>query len=131
VTLSCDTMGRLVVYRYRSSGVDTYTYQPIVFTHGRSLIVCIRWKDALVELIINGVPLQLASEGVLPVSLYSLLSPLNIPVLPQLSGVAATLQNPDDQFFINTLHDMCMKLASESVYDKVRAAGLLRQLLLD
>lgn len=132
VSLSVDSRGSFIAaFSQDGRTTETRTYGPLDIAGASKAIVILTWSQRLVQLHVNGVEIPPEVPGAqaiyLPVEGVSHF-PCGL-VLPSLDSTAGATD--DERFFLATLADIDHKGVAGDRYSLIRAAGLLRQLLLD
>lgn len=135
VTLFAESSGRLRV-RVRLAGVqdlEAHSLRLAIAGPNKTTFIC-EWTDNSVKIHINGVDvtdITQHSNRVVDIPLSPDVARREGPTRIFLTLDPAASSTPDEEFFIRTLEDVDRKAISGEPYELVRAAGLLRQLLLD
>jgi hypothetical protein len=132
MTLIADRKGRLVFSTGEAGHTpSTYRFQPIALEGSGRTILTLTWSKDQASLRLNGQDISLDEDARGEVFL---LETSEDPILqgPILGGIRLHAANSDAEYvFLATLADIDRKLAEGTRYGLIRAAGLLRQLLLD
>lgn len=125
LSLSADTKGRLTLRFWLGEFSSPRLH---VQGSGRTYLV-IRWHEGSVSLRLHGNELPLNDANAAPVVLMDdkTLSQ-NVLIFP---GLTPERASTPEECFLSTVADLDRKLVEGSHYSLIRAAGLLRQLLLD
>jgi hypothetical protein len=131
VSLVAKTDGgfRVVVLADHGTQIERH-FHPVRIVGGGFTFLCLRWSDSDVELQLGKstlVPLETHADGPLEVETG------DHPPQPPPAFITphpSVIGDSDDRFFIQTLLDIRSKLSGDA-YDAIKAAGLLRLLLMD
>ncbi len=129
IELAVDEAGRFEV----QAGLERrFLSQPVSLAGGSQVHIFLSWSSAALRLEVNEHQLQPDAPGAPVQKVASKAAPIEGPrtiLFPDLdpSGYAEEL----DRFFAETVRDIDVRAVEGTPYEKVRAAGLLRQLLLD
>jgi hypothetical protein len=133
VNLSADADGRFIL-TVRSSGKDArvYRFQPIRVEGGGRAILIVSWSQEGASLRLNKQEVRLDEEAQRETVV---LKTKDDPLLPQgliFNNVDPNVGKSDEEhLFLGTVADIDQRVLKGGRYNLIRAAGLLRQLLLD
>lgn len=132
VTLIADPKGRLI-FSVGEAGhtPGTHRFQPIAIAGSGRAILTLTWSENMASLRLNGQDVMLDEDA--PGEAFRL-ETSQAPILqgPILGALPLEAANSDAEYmFLATLVDIDQRLADGTRYSLIRAAGLLRQLLLD
>jgi hypothetical protein len=132
ISLAADTFGRLVLsITIADQNSRVYRFQPMTIIGSGRAILSLEWSKNVVSIRLNGrnVDLEARASGEVFILRTSENPIAQGPLLRQPDLAAA---KTDAEFmFLSTLAGIDQKVAEGSRYSLIRAAGLLRQLLLD
>jgi hypothetical protein len=134
ITAWVDTGGSIVVeQRHTASQVERqFRFHPIEFVCDGQIRLALAFvvrDEPLLE--INGEEVPLYREGAPAIALFTATSPSSRVPQPVPTGQPSMNWPQPHTFLLETLRDIESKLHAQTAYGITRAAGLLRQLLLD
>lgn len=132
ICLSVNTLGQMILRISSALRQDEFVFQTLNLTGQGVAVLSVRWEDERVSVHLNANPLRLLAEAngesfTLELSGY-IPPPLRL-IFPNLDPEIGT--SVEEKFFLATIVDVDSKILSGTPYELIRAAGLLRQLLLD
>ncbi len=131
ITLLANEQGQLVATAERGPERTRFASPSLVFSKPGVTVVTVRWTPTSLEVLFGDTVLPCdAGDGTkLALELGGMPRTPHGRVFLTLDPATAT--DEDDRFFLETLDDVDAKLLDGKRYSIIRAAGLLRQLLLD
>lgn len=132
ICLSVNTLGQLILRLSTALHQDEFVFQALNLTGQGVAVLSVRWEDGQVSVHLNANPLRLLAEAngeSFTLALSGFIPPPLRLIFPNLDPEIGT--SVEEKFFLATIVDVDSKILSGTPYELIRAAGLLRQLLLD
>lgn len=131
ITLSVESSGHILVSITRGSDERNRAFGPLDIPGAARVVVMLTWSPTHIGLSINGVEVEdlVVTAAHLGITAANVGVPIPSPFTPGL-GLRSGWSEAE-QLFISTLIDLDQKATAGTKYSLIRAAGLLRQLLMD